>query len=257
MLKDLRHGIRVLLQAKGWTAVVVLSLAVGIGANAAIFTALNGLMLRKLPVTDPDSLVSLDGPARTRWSNDSSDYGISDAADRRRAGAGDVLVPDVRAFPVREPDDDRSGRQPAEGGITVTIDGRAETASALLATGNYTGCWASTPALDARSLPDDDKPVGASGRDAQPSLLAIAFRGRSSDVIGKTILVNTIPVTIVGVASADFSGTQLVTAQSAGLLLPIKFDDHVEFRRSAAHRRDELVGAGDGAAETRYSTPNR
>ena len=50
MLRDLRHGFRVLLQAKGWTAVVVLSLAVGIGANAAIFSAVNGLLLRKLPV---------------------------------------------------------------------------------------------------------------------------------------------------------------------------------------------------------------
>ena len=61
MLRDLRHGFRVLLQAKGWTAVVVLSLAVGIGANAAVFTAVNGLLLRKLPVDDPDSLV------RIRW----------------------------------------------------------------------------------------------------------------------------------------------------------------------------------------------
>ena len=50
MLKDLRHAIRVLTQAKGWTVVVVLSLAIGIGANAAVFTAVNGLLLQKLPV---------------------------------------------------------------------------------------------------------------------------------------------------------------------------------------------------------------
>ncbi len=45
MLKDLRHAVRMLLQAKGWTAVVVLSLALGIGANTALFSAVNGMLL--------------------------------------------------------------------------------------------------------------------------------------------------------------------------------------------------------------------
>ena len=88
MLKDLRHGFRVLLQAKGWTTVVVLSLAVGIGANATVFTAVNGLLLRKLPVTDPDSLVRLKWGGRNDMSNDSSDYGMQRARLGRRAGAG-------------------------------------------------------------------------------------------------------------------------------------------------------------------------
>ena len=59
MLRDLRHGVRMLLQAKGWTAVVVVSLALGIGANTALFSAINGLLLKKLPVKDPDTLVRL------------------------------------------------------------------------------------------------------------------------------------------------------------------------------------------------------
>ena len=54
MLTDLRHGLRVLLQAKGWTAVVVLSLAVGIGANAAIFAAVNSSCCGSYPFDDPD-----------------------------------------------------------------------------------------------------------------------------------------------------------------------------------------------------------
>ena len=52
MLRDLRHGFRVLLQAKGWTAVVVLSLAVGIGANTAVFTAVNAILLSERLVRD-------------------------------------------------------------------------------------------------------------------------------------------------------------------------------------------------------------
>src|SRR4029453_10203619 len=56
MLKDLRHGFRTLFQAKGWTAVVVLSLALGIGANTVLFSAVNGLLLPEFTVADPDSL---------------------------------------------------------------------------------------------------------------------------------------------------------------------------------------------------------
>jgi len=59
MLKDLRFAARMLLKSKGWTAVVLLSLALGIGANTALFSAVSGLLLQKLPVGEPDSLVRL------------------------------------------------------------------------------------------------------------------------------------------------------------------------------------------------------
>ncbi len=57
MLADLRLAARMLLKAKGWTAVVLVSLALGTGANTALFSAVNGLMLRKLAVDSPDRLV--------------------------------------------------------------------------------------------------------------------------------------------------------------------------------------------------------
>jgi putative ABC transport system permease protein len=53
LLKDLQHGLRSLGHAKGWTLVIVVSLALGIGANTALFSAINGLLIRKLPVHDP------------------------------------------------------------------------------------------------------------------------------------------------------------------------------------------------------------
>ena len=61
MVRDLRHAVRVLLKAKGWSAVVLLSLALGIGANTALFSAVNGLLFKTIPVTDPHALV------RLRW----------------------------------------------------------------------------------------------------------------------------------------------------------------------------------------------
>jgi hypothetical protein len=59
MLNDLRHALRMLLHAKAWTTVVVLSLTLGIGANTALFSAVNGLLLRRIPVHEPESLVRL------------------------------------------------------------------------------------------------------------------------------------------------------------------------------------------------------
>src|SRR4029450_1833467 len=89
MLKDLRHGLRTLTQAKGWTAVVVLSLALGIGANTVLFSAVNGLLLTKIPVTDPDSLVRLRYVGRHDMVSSSSDYG---SIDRARYGGPDARV---------------------------------------------------------------------------------------------------------------------------------------------------------------------
>src|SRR5437763_12228731 len=81
MIKDLRHAVRTLLHAKGWTAVVVISLALGIGANTALFSAINGLYLRKLPVKDPDTLVRFRHAGRNDMSTSSSDYGPTRFAD--------------------------------------------------------------------------------------------------------------------------------------------------------------------------------
>src|SRR5260370_11760124 len=77
MLKDLIHGARTLLRDKGWTAVVVLSLALGIGANTALFGAVNSLFLKKLEVRDPDTLVRLKYAGRNDMVTSSSDYGFS------------------------------------------------------------------------------------------------------------------------------------------------------------------------------------
>jgi len=76
MLNDLRHAARMLLNNKGWTAVVVLSLGLGIGANAAIFSAVNAMLLTRVPVKDPDSLVRLRWAGRNDMVTSSSEYGF-------------------------------------------------------------------------------------------------------------------------------------------------------------------------------------
>src|SRR5215471_8372825 len=78
MLQDLRQAFRMLRQNKGWTAVVVLSLGLGIGANTVIFSALNSLLLKTVPVSHPETLVRLRGFGPNDMTNSESDYGYSE-----------------------------------------------------------------------------------------------------------------------------------------------------------------------------------
>src|SRR6266513_248267 len=79
MTQDLRHALRLLLRSKGWTTVVISSLALGIGANIAIFGAINGLLLRTLPGVDrPESLVRLQAVGENEMISDVNEYGFSE-----------------------------------------------------------------------------------------------------------------------------------------------------------------------------------
>jgi predicted permease len=223
MLKDIRHGIRVLLQAKGWTAVVVLSLAVGIGANAAIFTAVNSILLRKLPVDDPDSLVRIRWAGRNDMATNSSDYGFTgrmpDGAQIRTTFSYPMFEHFTAANQTLT---DLAAIRPA-GGVTVVIEGRAETASALMTTGNYYRLIGMTAAIGRTFLPEDDN----ASAPAVAMLSDQFWRSRfseSRDVIGKTIRVNSVPVTIVGVAERSFIGTQRVTGRLQDVMVPLRLE---------------------------------
>ena len=146
MLNDLRHGLRALLQARGWTAVVVLSLALGIGANTAIFSAINGLLLTKVPAADPDSLVRLRWVGRNEMMTDSSDYG-----PRNRAAYGGQNVQTTFSYPMFQQfrADNRTltdlfACAPLDR-VNVVVDGQAEIARAFIASGNLSLIHISEP----------------------------------------------------------------------------------------------------------------
>ena len=225
MLRDLRNGFRVLLQAKGWTAVVVLSLAVGIGANAAVFTAVNGLLLRKLAVQDPDSLVRLRWGGDNDMSNDSSDYGMSAPGPNGEAVHATFSYPMFQHFrSANQTMTDLAASRPS--GITVTIDGRAETASALLVTGNYHALLGVATQIGRPLTADDDNFSGPAVATLSDRYWRTRFAA-DPGVLGKTISINKAPVTIVGVTAPSFTGTQRSTAQLHDLTMPLRLDDQI------------------------------
>jgi predicted permease len=215
------------MQAKGWTLVVILSLAVGIGANAAVFTAVNNLLLRKLPVDDPDSLVRLRWGGKNDMSNDSSDYGNS------ARGADGQSVHATFSYPMfldlkaaNQTLADLTASRPGGGGATLTIDGRAERAFTLMVSGNYHEMLGVKARLGRTLMPSDDEPSSPAVAVLSEPYWQLRFAA-DPRVLGKVIRVNNVPVTIVGVTDASFTGTQRIGSQLQPLTLPLRLDDQL------------------------------
>jgi predicted permease len=195
--QDIKYGARMLTKSPAFTLVAVLTLALGIGANTAIFSLTDQILLRPLPVPNPEELVVLrsPGPISGRVSCDyecaaSFSYPLFKAL---REKSTDV----VNIF----------GRYATS--MDVAVDGQAEKASGELVTGNYFEAL-EVPAEVGRVLTSQDE--GAPG--ANPvAVLSYAYWqrrfGGSPAVLNKVITVNATNLTIVGVAARSFTGVQV------------------------------------------------
>jgi predicted permease len=223
MLKDLRHAVRMLLHAKGWTAVVILSLALGIGANTAIFSAVNGLLLTQVPVKEPNGLVRLRSVGRNDMRTSSSDYGF--------------IKPDPDGAPVRatfsypmyqqfladnQTMTDLIACAPI-GRASVVVDGHAEIATAFVASGNYYQALGVRARLGRTILPDDDKPTAPPVAVISSKYWNVRF-GADPNVVGRTVSVNGVPLTIVGVIEPGFTGIQQPVGEPPDVSVPLVLD---------------------------------
>jgi predicted permease len=227
MLKDLRHAVRVLLRAKGWTTVVILSLALGIGANTAIFTGVNALLLTRIPVKDPDTLVRLRYGGRNDMVTSSSDYGNS---NRGRDGQN---IRTTFSFPMYQQflTDNQTMSElfafAPFGRVNVVVDGQAEIATSFISTGNYYQGLGIGARIGRTIVPDDDKPTA-------PPVAVISSKywhtrfSTDPAVLGKTIRVNNVVVTIVGVLPPEFTGVQQPVAEGPDISLPLALDPQLD-----------------------------
>ncbi|RPJ70886.1 MAG: FtsX-like permease family protein, partial [Acidobacteria bacterium] len=190
--RDVRYGCRMLARAPGFTAIAVLSLGIGVGANCAIFSFADALLLRPLPVARPGEVLTV-GSAMTiealRASGLASSY--RDYVDiRDRSKSFDGLV----AFSY----------------LTVGFASRPGAVPALrmgmLASGNMFRVMGVEPALGRAFLPDEDR---VPGRDAVVVLgHALWVQQFASDpsVVGRRVDLNGRPFTVIGVAPREFTG---------------------------------------------------
>jgi predicted permease len=225
MWKDLRYGVRMLLQAKGWTAVVVLSLALGIGANTAIFSAVNALLLTQIPVQDPETLVRFRFVGRNQMSTSSSDYGFTRQLNGESMRTT-FSYPMYRQF-VQDNQTLTDLIACAPGGrVNVVANGRAELASAFLATGNYFRVLGINARLGRVFGPDDDRPTAAPVAVISERFWRSRF-GSDEAIVGKVITVNQLQVTIIGVLPASFTGIQQPVATAPAITFPVSLDQQI------------------------------
>ncbi len=223
---SIRLALRTLFRTPFITTIAVLSLALGLGANAAIFSLFDQVLLRPLPVTEPDRLVNLTAPGpKPPWQSCG------------QAGGCDVVF----SYPMFR---DLERQQTVFTGIaahdafgaSVAYQNQPVTGDGMSVSGSYFPTLGLRPALGRLLTPSDDQSIGTDF----VVVLSYAFwqsrLGGDPDVLGKPLVVNGQTLTIVGVAPRGFDGTTLgfrpivyVPISMLGHLLP-GFDDFTERR---------------------------
>ncbi len=186
ILQDLKHAIRALRAKPGFTLVTVLTLAIGIGGNAAIFGAVNAVLLRPLPYPDPDQLVRIYKTNLTLPDRVGGTVSPPDFVDYR---SDDGVFTDVAAY--------------VDTAFPLTGGGAAEQIPAAQITGGFFTVMA-TPALIGRTLTDDDARMGA--RDVVVLSHALWARrfGASRGVLGQQLQIDGVSREIIGVMPPGF-----------------------------------------------------
>jgi len=203
LTREIRHAARGLRKNVGFALVVILTLGFGMGANAAIFSLMDQVLLRTLPVRDPSQLVFLDGPGAFRGAthnNMTFSYPMyTDFRDRNEVFSGLL------------------GRFPTA--VTVVWQGRSERASGDLVSGNYFDVLGVRPVIGRLLNAADDKTPGAH----PVAVLSHGYWqrrfGGDPSVLGQTLVVNGHPMTIVGVAAQGFNGLQV--GSTSDVIVPL------------------------------------
>ncbi len=192
LLQDVRYGIRILRKSPGFTIAAVLSLGLGIGANTAIFTVIDALLFKPLPVDAPDELVRFTDTFSSGTNVDFSYPLYQDFTAR-----GELFVGIAASGGMPRMRMTVSG----EGLSTVTDSVRAQRVS-----GNFFSVLGVKPIIGRMLAPDDDRPGTAQPVSVISYGLWTRRFGQDPGVIGRDIMLDDVPFTIVGVAPPKFLG---------------------------------------------------
>ena len=198
LLRDVKHGARLIAKSPGFTVAAVLSLALGIGANTTIFTLINAVLLHRLSVNDPAELVSVF------------------TTDERNTGGqlGFLQLSPMNYRDLRDKNEVFSGMA-AHVGLPLNITGgtgNPEQVFGEIVTGNYFGVLGAKPLVGRVFLPDEDKNPG------EKLVCVLGYGewqkrfGGDSSIVGRTISLNEQQFTVVGVMPKGFKGTNAIGA---------------------------------------------
>ncbi len=209
--QDLRYAIRTLRNAPGFCAAAVLTIALGIGANSAIFSLINAVLLHTLPVKDPRQLV-LFGTAEGNFGGDFAQTGAWGAYSLplyRQFKKQNLYFQDLCAF------------QSYTSRLSVRINGSpARVALGKVVSGNYFSVLGVSPYLGRTLQPKDDQP-----NSSEPAVVSyrawVRLFARDATVIGHAIDVNGTSITIVGVTPPEFFGEKIEN-EPADFWMPLR-----------------------------------
>ncbi len=213
LLQDLRYGIRMLAKNPGFTVVAVLTLALGIGANTAIFTIVNAVLLNPLPVADASRLVQLDTTDKktTVALGNATRLGISFPNYEDYARQASVFS-GLAAF------------QPT--GLTLSGGEKPKLFQGYLVTANYFDVLGVNAMLGRTFRPDEDQHPGGDGVAVLSYGLWSREFGGARDVLGRRLNLNGTSYTVIGVTPPQFKGT-LLFASADQIWIPVSMHRQV------------------------------
>ena len=210
---DIRFALRSFLKSPGFTAVVVATLALGIGANAAIFGLMDQVLFRLLPVAQPERLVVLDAPGEFSGRSSSQSATLTPISEPMFTNIRDhntVFSGVLAHWPTA---------------VHLTIGAQTELVNTDLVSGTYFPVLGLTPALGRLLGPEDDRVPGGH------PVVVVSHRfhkerfGGEASAIGRTLGINGHPMTVVGVAPEGFHGVEV--GGSSELFIPIAMQAQV------------------------------
>jgi predicted permease len=197
ILRDLKYAVRSLTHAPGFALTVILIMALGIGANTAVFSVMNAVLLKSLPVTDPQRVVYLyidgqpNGANNTGNSDSSFSWPVYDALRHQDHALSEVMAYVPLSF---------------DGKTAVRIDAAPEVAEGDMASGNFFS-GLGVRITRGRGFTSDDETHHAPVAILSYNYWTRRF-SRAPGVLGQTLFVKGVPLTIVGISAQGFEGTE-------------------------------------------------
>lgn len=216
--QDIRHGARALLARPGFTLVAVVTLALGLGVNAAIFSAVRAVLLRPLPYPDADRLVSVSSTSLKGGAPFGGAVSPPDFADWRREGHAFEAMAAI-----------------GTSALALTGDGPAEQVQIAQVTGGFFDVLAVPPARGRALTPADD-PAGAGALVVLGHAIWQRRYGGDPAVVGRSVVLDGVPYQVVGVMPAGFA-----YPASAEMWTPLRFSERDLATQRGAHYL-EVIG---------------